>query len=173
MRMVMGKDQPQRPAAKRDLILQLEWDNHWERKEPQIGSASSKLTTDLMRRTTTDDGGNIAMATTKLRHLYQPTTVQTRLKPTNPKLDISISQVLEFWISIHSLSWHNWRRQERRQDYDRINGKLFFLWDYSSLVWKKNRVSKCNISKIYHLVLEIKKTYQNKITFSIFNGILH
>ena len=43
-----------------------------------------------------DDGGNIAMVTTKLRHLYQPTTVQTRLKPTNPKLDISISQVLEF-----------------------------------------------------------------------------
>ena len=33
-----SKDQPQRPAAKRDLILQLQWDNHWERKESQIGS---------------------------------------------------------------------------------------------------------------------------------------
>ena len=27
-----------------------------------------------------DDGGNIAMVTTKLRHLYQPTAVHTRLK---------------------------------------------------------------------------------------------
>ena len=30
-----------------------------------------------------DDGGNIAMVTTKLRHLYQPTTVQTRLNQYN------------------------------------------------------------------------------------------
>ena len=45
-----------------------------------------------------DDGGNIAMVTTKLRHLYQPTAVHSRLKAL-----YFIAHVLN---KVHILSYH-------------------------------------------------------------------
>ena len=92
----MGKDQPQRPAAlharrrqrkQQNVILfcsstspsQLNGITIEKEKSPRLGQLAAQANHGPNAEDD-DDGGNIAMVTTKLRHLYQPTTVQTSLK---------------------------------------------------------------------------------------------